>query len=171
MAFASQLAQRVRDVLSGRPGITGQRCLTVLRYIWAAPCTVAGLCLAAPVLLFSGRSRVVNGVIEIAVAPRVEASALERLLPFNAITFGHVVIGTTAEQLRRLRAHEHEHVRQYEKWGALFFVAYPAASLWELLKGGRPYVDNWFEIEARACECPGARGAEPIMAGTKGNPS
>jgi hypothetical protein len=110
-------------------------------------------------LLFGGRLRVVGGVIEVAASVLEEPNAFLRLPPFNAITFGHVVIGTTERQLHRLRVHEREHVRQYEKWGALFFVAYPAASLWELLRGRRPYVDNWFEIQARASEASEMRGA------------
>ena len=46
-------------------------------------------------------------------------------------------------------AHEQAHVRQYERWGVFFFVAYPAASLWQLLRCRRPYIDNWFEVQAR----------------------
>lgn len=137
----------------------------ILRYMWAAPCTVVGLCLASPALLFRGRLRVAGGVIEVAVSTLVEPGAVLRLLPFNAITFGHVVVATTEAELHRLRAHEHEHVRQYEKWGALFLVAYPAASLWELLRGRRPYMDNWFEIEARASETSETRGAIPSIEG------
>ena len=32
-------------------------------------------------------------------------------------------------ELDRLRRHEQAHVLQYERWGLLFFVAYPAESL------------------------------------------
>ena len=124
----------------------------ILRYTWAAPCTAVGLCLAAPALVFGGGLRVVEGVIEVAISARGKAGIIPALLPFNAITFGHVVIAITGAELDRLRAHEQEHVRQYERWGVLFFFAYPAASLWELLRGRRPYVDNWFEIEARASD-------------------
>ena len=63
--------------------------------------------------------------------------------PFNAITFGHVVVLATSQtELDRLRAHEQAHVRQYEKWAVFFFVAYPAASLWQLLRCRRPYIDT-----------------------------
>jgi hypothetical protein len=61
--------------------------------------------------------------------------------------------------LHRLRTHEHEHVRQYERWGVLFFAAYPLSSLWQLLRGHRPYMDNWFEIQARARESHESSGA------------
>jgi hypothetical protein len=110
-------------------------------------------------LFFGGRLRVVAGVVEVGVSVHAEPNALLRLLPFNAITFGHVVIASTEAELNRLRAHEHEHVKQYEQWGALFFVAYPGASLWKLLRGRRPYWDNCFEIEARASETNEIRGA------------
>ncbi len=124
----------------------------VLHYVWAAPCTVVGLCLASPALFFGGGLQVVAGVVEVFMFRHGEPNVILRLLPFNAITFGHVVMAKTEADLHRLRAHELEHVRQYEKWGVLFFVAYSAASLWELLRGGRPYWDNWFEVQARAKE-------------------
>src|SRR5438874_2155243 len=94
-------------------------------YVWAAPCTAAGLCLVAPAFLLGARAQVVKGVIEVAVSAHREPGTVLRALPFNAITFGHVVVATTRSELQRLRTHEHEHVRQYERWGALFFAAYP----------------------------------------------
>ncbi|SFU27556.1 hypothetical protein SAMN05216552_1001109 [Pseudoduganella namucuonensis] len=81
-----------------------------------------------------------------------------RWLPFIAITFGHVVVGTTRPELERLRVHEHEHVRQYERWGAAFFAAYPLNSLWQLLRGRRPYLDNCFEVQAREKEAAAVTG-------------
>ena len=129
------------------------------RYVWAAPCTAVGLCLIAPAFLLGARAQVVKGVIEVAVSAHRESGAVLRALPFNAITFGHVVVATTRSELHRLRTHEHEHVRQYERWGVLFFAAYPLSSLWQLLRGHRPYMDNWFEIQARARESHESSGA------------
>ena len=123
--------------------------LRLARYLWAAPCTVAGLCLVASAFLFGATARVVDGVIEVALSPVKTPSMLLRNLPFNAITFGHLVLGISEEELDRLRAHEQAHVRQYERWGILSFVAYPAASLWQLMAGRRPYMDNGFEVQAR----------------------
>lgn len=122
------------------------------RYLWAAPCTAVGLCLVAPAFLFGARVQVVKGVVEIALSAHKGQGVFLQALSINAITFGHVVIATTGSELNRLRMHEHEHVRQYERWGASFFVAYPLASFWQLLKGRRPYMDNWFEVRARAKE-------------------
>jgi hypothetical protein len=129
------------------------------RYLWAAPCTAVGLVLTAPAFLFGAFARVVDGVIEIAAPARLQGSLWLKALPFDAITFGHVVFATSAVQLDRLRAHEHAHVRQYEKWGIIFFLAYPAASLWQWARGRRAYADNWFEVQARA-----SAAAEPPAA-------
>lgn len=94
----------------------------------------------------------VGGVIEVALREPGQSRRFLRALPFSGITFGHTVIATTAQELDRLRVHEHEHVRQYELWGVAFFLAYPLESLWQLLRGRRPYLDNRFEIQARAKE-------------------
>ena len=98
-----------------------------------------------------------DGVVEVAFA-RCPAW-LQRRLPFVAITLGHVVIATSAEELERLRAHELAHVRQYERWGAAFFVAYAASSLAQWLRGAHPYWDNRFEREARQAEQAGVAHA------------
>lgn len=124
------------------------RLVRIARYAWASPCTAVGLLLVAPTFLFGARAQVVDGVIEIA-NPLYEGPSDKTFWPFRAITFGHVVIARKAADLELLRAHEHAHVRQYEKWGIFFFIAYPAASLWALLGRRRPYLDNWFEVAAR----------------------
>jgi hypothetical protein len=69
---------------------------------------------------------------------------------FVALTLGHVVLGTTHDTLARYRAHEHEHVRQYERWCAFFFVAYAASSAWAWACGHDAYWRNAFERKARA---------------------
>ena len=119
------------------------------RYAWASPCTLVGVLLVLPTFVFGARAKVVNGVIEVA-NPLFEGPNAQKLWPFRAITFGHVVISESSSMLSKLRAHEHAHVRQYEKWGVFFFLAYPLSSLWQLVHGRRPYLDNWFEAEARA---------------------
>jgi len=120
------------------------------RYVWAAPCTAIGLLVAFPAIVAGARVARVDGVLEVAVArQRKPPGKWLRALPFCAITFGHVVIGVHKSELGRLRAHEHAHVRQYERWGALFLLAYPASSLVQWLRGGRAYHDNRFEVQAR----------------------
>src|SRR5260370_17630752 len=123
----------------------------IARYVWAAPCTAIGLCLVAPAFLFGATARVVDGAIEVALSAFKSSNLLLllRAVRFKAITFGHVVLETSQTELDRLRGHEQARVRQYERWGVFFFVAYPAASLWQLLRCRRPYIDNWFEVQAR----------------------
>lgn len=120
-------------------------------YLWAAPCTALGLLLALLACLVGARARMVNGVIEVAFAPQT-TSHRRRIsrLPFCAITLGHVIVGINHAELHRLRAHERVHVRQYERWGALLLLAYPASSLLQWIHGRRPYWDNHFEVQARA---------------------
>jgi hypothetical protein len=121
---------------------------SVLAYAWAAPCSALGLILALPMLITGARLQPQHGVLEVAWRHGRTLSGW----PFVAITFGHVVLGRSHAELARLRAHEHAHVRQYERWGALFLLLYPASSLWQWLRGRRAYLDNVFEVDARAHE-------------------
>jgi hypothetical protein len=128
-----------------------------LRYLWASPATLAGLVAALPCVLAGARCRVVDGALEFA------GGALMRLvgraptaLRFAAITLGHVIIGLDSRGLDNCRAHEHVHVRQYERWGVLFFPLYLASSAWQWARRRDPYRDNVFEREAfRATPPPG----------------
>ena len=122
-----------------------------LRYVWASPCSLVGLLLAALAGMFGADWKSVGGTLEVAMAPNRPPGSPWRL-PFRAITLGHVILGAHPVELARLRAHERAHVRQYEAWGPLFLLAYPADSLWQWLRGRRPYLDNRFEIAARRAE-------------------
>lgn len=104
--------------------------------------------MALAALATGGRVRRVAGVLECSGGA---ASALLRtpLMRAGAITLGHVIAGVDQRTLERFRAHEQVHVRQAERWGPLFIPAYLAAGLWAGLRGGNPYRDNPFEIEAR----------------------
>ena len=132
-------------------------------HAWALPCSALGLALAALWLgARRGRAswRFVGGVLE--VAPAASHGAARRpLLPFDAITVGHVVLGRSPAVLDALRAHEHAHVAQYARWGALMLIAYPLETLWQALRGRRPYLDNRFEVQARACAAAVAAAAAP----------
>lgn len=59
------------------------------------------------------------------------------------------LLAVTREELQRIGPHERVHVEQYERWGLLFFIAYGASSLWQLLHGRSPYWHNHFEVQAR----------------------
>lgn len=121
------------------------RLLQIARYVLAAPCTAMGLVLAVLILLLGGTAEIHCGVIEVALS-RSERKARVML---RAITFGHVVLGRSKQALAQLRAHELQHVKQYERWGLVFFLAYPASSLYQLLRGRNPYWFNHFEVQSR----------------------
>lgn len=119
------------------------------RYGWALPASMLGLTLAV-LALARGRVRIVDGVVE-AHGPALKR-VLTTLVPLEggaaAITFGHVVIARDQASLTLTRPHERAHVRQYERWGVLFFTAYVFASLYALATGGHYYLDNVFERQA-----------------------
>lgn len=134
---------------------------TILKYVWASPATACGICVGFVAVLLGATVSVFTGVLEISLRPRHTrvTQALVRL-PYAAITLGHVVIAQSEECQTLLRTHERAHVAQYEKWGPLFFVAYPLESVLQRLLGRHPYLDNRFEVSARsvAAECA-SRGA------------
>lgn len=119
----------------------------LLRLLWPLPVTLFGLAAASVVRAFGGRVSLVDGVIE--AGGGALGRWMLRFTRIDAITLGHVVIGTGTDALDRWRAHEHAHVRQYERWGALMPILYLASSLREWLRGRDPYRRNVFEREAR----------------------
>ena len=136
--------------------------ISLAKLTWAAPCSLVGLLFAAVVLLFGGRARRNAGTLEVCLRRSMPTDGwLLRSLPFRAITLGHVIVAATPQEMERLRAHELAHVRQYERWGPLFFAAYAASSVWQLLRGRRAYWDNHFEIEARERSCDRERPLRP----------
>jgi hypothetical protein len=121
----------------GRPSPTGPTCaMRTAQRLWAAPCSAIGLALGAWPLVLSGKAAWSDGALE--VTYRIGRS-------------GHVRASSpvTREELQQIGAHERVHVAQYERWGPLFFLAYGASGLWQLLNGRRPYWDNAFEVQAR----------------------
>ena len=127
--------------------------LLVLKYIWALPASLVGAALALIALPFGASWHWHAGVAEVTLFRQAAARRRRaRLLPFSAITFGHVVLALTEEDRIALRTHERVHVAQYERWGVLFLLVYPAESVVQMLRGRRPYLDNRFEVAARAAE-------------------
>lgn len=125
----------------------------ILKYLWASPCSALGVLLALPFLLLGASARIRAGVLEVSFASPTQTLATALLkLPFAGITFGHVVLATTADLQDRLRPHERVHVAQYERWGPVFLLAYPLSSLVQMVRGACPYRDNHFELQARATE-------------------
>ncbi len=120
------------------------RCQRVVRYVWALPMTLIGLLLALPLRLLGARCVWYCGVCEVSAPARWRCARWR----FAAITVGHVVIAADASQMARLRVHERVHVRQYERWGLMFWPLYLGSSCWQWLRGRRFYRDNYFEREA-----------------------
>ena len=119
--------------------------------LWASPCSVVGMVLAVLLLLAGGQARWSAGALE--VTYRQSEAGCGRLaskFAFRGIVFGHVILAVTRDELLRIGPHERVHVQQYERWGMLFFFAYGASSLWQLLQGRSAYWDNHFEVQARA---------------------
>lgn len=122
-------------------------------YLWAAPNSLAGLLLAAIACSVGASVRWIDGTLEVAGGRLMRWFARpQHLLPFCAITFGHVILGLDHALLARVRAHEQVHVRQYERWGPLFIPLYLGSSLLEALRGRDPYRANHFERQARSAE-------------------
>ena len=130
------------------------------RLLWAAPCSLLGLLLCAAVWFIGGSVRWVDGVLECSLDEGAFVNWLHRRQPFAAITLGHVILALRAEDLRRWHAHERVHVRQFERWGVLFLLAYPAASFWAWLRAEDAYLANCFEREAYATEGLGQAASE-----------
>jgi len=121
----------------------------ILAYAWASPNTLFGAVLGLAVLCTGGRLRLLSGTAEFSGG--CIGRLIERLPPalrFSAITFGHVVLGSSEAVMPVVRAHERVHVRQYERWGVFFLPAYLLSSGWEAARGRRAYRDNYFEREA-----------------------
>jgi hypothetical protein len=130
------------------PGFSAR---TAFLLLWALPCSAIGALLALVVMALGGTARRVGRTLEVGLS--VTAARTPRwaaTLNFAAITLGHVILGQSHEVLAALRPHEHVHVRQYERLGVFFLVAYPASSLWAWLQGKCPYRDNHFERQAFA---------------------
>jgi hypothetical protein len=122
-------------------------------YAWVSPVTLVGLLLALVALAGGGRAHWVEGQLEVAGAHRLAAfGRWPHVRQFGAITLGHVILGRDHTTLYRWRHHEQVHVRQYERWGVLFWPLYLGAGALAWWRGGDAYRDNPFEIEARQAD-------------------
>ncbi len=124
--------------------------LRILVYIWAFPVTAIGLPFVLLATITGGRVRVMQGVLE--ADGGAVAWLLRHCTPLKggaaAMTLGHVVLARDRQMQERCRAHERIHVRQVERWGALFLPAYFLASAIAVARGQHFYRDNYFEREA-----------------------
>jgi hypothetical protein len=121
----------------------------ITAYAWAGPNTLLGLGAGLVMLVFGAAASRIQGAIEFS-GGAIGLLFASRLQPFRfqAVTFGHVILGTSVAALAAAREHEHVHVRQYERWGPFFLPAYFASSAWQLVTGRHVYRDNYFERQA-----------------------
>jgi hypothetical protein len=68
--------------------------------------------------------------------------------PMAAVTIGRCVLARDRASLRSTFAHEAQHIRQFDRWGALFPLVYCFESLRAMLAGQGAYLGNRFEIAA-----------------------
>lgn len=129
---------------------------TALGILWALPLTLFGAALLMlPTLLLHGR---IDLVTHPTPALLVRGPLADRMLehhPFGAMcamAIGHIIIAQRQGLTLRILTHELAHVRQAAQWGAVFPIAYLAASTWALLRGQDAYWHNVFEIAARRAE-------------------
>lgn len=119
-----------------------------LKIVWTLPNSGLGLVGGVVLLLLGGKARFVEGALEFSAGRAAGIFSKLPNGPIAAITLGHVILGVSDELLQRVRAHEHVHVRQYERWGPCFIPAYLGWSLYRYLQGRDPYRENPFEVEA-----------------------
>jgi len=128
--------------------------LKVIRYLWASPNTILGFPFLLLSLVHRKSPRLIDGTLEI--ENKSISWILKKLIPIRggamAITLGHIIIGRDEECLRSCRDHERVHVKQCEIWGPFFLPAYFGSSCLEYFRNNDPYLDNYFEKEARRME-------------------
>lgn len=119
-------------------------------YLWVFPATLIGLLPVPIVLLQGGSLRWKQGIFELhgGIVTRILRGWLPWVGSASAMTIGHIVWGMDEACLDHSRAHEHVHVRQYERWGPFFIPAYFVAGWLVARRGLNPYFDNPFEREA-----------------------
>ncbi len=142
----------------------------VLRVLWVLPVSLFALPLL-PLALWRAHWRITGGVLEIS-SPALSwflrgpwFRAMSGGPGFAAATIGHVIVARDAACMNHCRVHEHVHVQQCERWGAVFPLAYVVAGLhtaWRARRWSAYYWDNPFEREAR-----GAEGAAKAIVSTR----
>ena len=122
----------------------GRSLSRLLAVTWSAPTTFVGILAALASASLPSPS---NGIL-LSTSSRGFARWFLSRRGYCAITLGHLVI-MTPDAPPEIISHERVHVRQCEHWGPFFIPAYLLATLAIRIRGGNPYWDNPFEVEAR----------------------
>lgn len=115
--------------------------------IWAFPLTLAGRALAR-LTGCSLYATLADGVQLYLPGPWFLRVFFDRY-SVAAFTWGETIIGATEKDLKYALPHELIHVKQAYRWGILLPILYGLSSLWALVTGKNPYVENYFERQAR----------------------
>lgn len=127
----------------------GTRFARLAMIAWAFPCTVLALFPGLIIIALGGNVRRIDHTLEVGIRNgQAQVPRWVHKCPFGAITLGHVIIGQSYEMLATLRSHEQVHVKQYERFGLFFLLAYPLAGFWALVRGRSFYAGNAFELQA-----------------------
>ena len=117
----------------------------MIKAIWVLPCSLIGYL----VLLWLGKEATLN-------ISGAHLYITKVMFPSDdAITFGEVILVRDGELCRRIINHESTHVRQYRKWGMLFFAIYSGNFIYNLIKYRNyndAYLNIYFEEQARESE-------------------
>lgn len=123
----------------------------VLGHFWCFPMTLVGVLVA-----YAGGGRFLTHDSDGVLYFEGSRGLLKRFfdLGYGGFCIGGVIVFRHPHYLAntRLVRHEKRHFRQFQVLGCLMPLAYGAASLVALARGGEAYWDNWFEEDARAAE-------------------
>ncbi len=128
------------------------RAIHVVGHVWMLPVSAFGVAHAVLGARFSSLTS--DGVLQFVAKPEGVLGRVMKRFRISAYTTGAVIVYATPAGPRSHRLYQHElaHVHQTMQLGPLMPVAYAACSLWQLLRGGHVYRDNWFERQARERE-------------------
>lgn len=127
--------------------------MKLLRYLWPSPYSLIGLCWGGLAVLLGDRARIRDGTIGFHgrfIRLLLNCTPLGRKTA--ALTIGHVIFARNHDLLEFTHPHEMVHVRQFERWGIAMAPAYLIASARVWFRGGDPYRENPFEVEAFAVD-------------------
>lgn len=152
MTFGPHLDRLYRNEFrSSRPLVARpelSQFVKVAVYAWSFPTSALAIPLIVLNAMTGGKTFVHDGVVEI------HGRWVRRFLnlgPFQAaaLTLGHVILNQDEMARRLYRQHELVHVRQAERWGALFVPIYLGLAVRTWRRTGRGYWDHPWEVEAR----------------------
>ncbi len=120
---------------------------TIPKYIWTLPNTIVALLLAVISCCTGASVQCHEGIIEVVGGFFPCNCCCNTMIGY---TLGHVIFYSSKEDIKFIRAHEKEHVLQYETFGVLFTPVWCLCALYVLFqcKCDNVYKNNYFEMQA-----------------------